>query len=185
MHSFPDKPQGLNWQDYPAGYISGAHGVSGNIILSLFSFPLLDIAGLKTLRLITYDKQVVEYKIKSIRAYKNSFVVNCGLKDRNMAEELKGSQLWLKKDYLLNSLSGFVLKFLGWELFDTNQNKICGTIIDFGFNGMQNLLVIKTEEGLFFDVPFFEGLEYIIQENQKRLELAVVEGLEGFTYSKE
>lgn len=182
QHSFPSKPEDADWQDYPVGYVSAPHGVAGNIILNLFSFPLVDITKLKILRLRAYDKQVLEYTIKFIRPHKQSFVINCGLKDRNKAEELQGSQLWLTKDYLLNSLSGSVLQFLGWELFDVNKNKSCGQVVDFGFNGAQNLLVVKTKEGVCFDIPFFKSLEHKVVAKAKRLELFVADGLEEFTY---
>lgn len=184
FHYFPEKPQQVNWQDYPVGYVSGAHGIGGNILLNLFVFPMVDISKLQYLRLYVYNKQVLEYKIKSIRNYKQSFVINCGLDNRNKAEELQGSQLWLKKSFLLNQESGFVLQFLGWELLDTNTNKSCGRIVDFGFNGVQNLLVIQTAENIFFDVPFFKQLEHKIIANKQQLALSLVEGLKEFTYSK-
>lgn len=175
----------MNWQDYPVGYVSGAHGIGGNILLSLFAFPLIDVSQLKHLRLYAYNKQVLEYKIKSIRPYKQSFVVNCGLDNRNKAEELQGSQFWLEKSFLLNQEAGFVLQFLGWEFFDTNTNKSCGRVVDFGFNGVQSLLVIKTAENTFFDVPFFKQLDYKVIAEKNQLELPLVEGLEEFTYSRE
>lgn len=184
LHYFPEKPQQINWQDYPVGYISGVHGIDGNVILSLFAFPVIDIGQLKHLRLYAYDKKMIEYKIKSLRSHKQSFVVNCNLEDRNKAEELKGSQLWLEKSFLLKQASGFILQFLGWELFDSNKNKSCGTIVDFGFNGAQNLLVIKAAENTFFDIPFFDKLEYKTVVEKKRLDLFVTEGLEEFVYKK-
>ncbi|MBE8221761.1 MAG: hypothetical protein HAW60_03420 [Bdellovibrionales bacterium] len=185
LHYFPKKPQQVNWQDYPAGYVSGAHGIDGNILISLFTFPVINIISLKNLRLYAYKEQVLEYKIKSIKAYKQSFIVNCGLEDRNKAEELKGTQLWLKKSFLLKQESGFILQFLGWDIFDKNKNKICGRVVDFGFNGAQSLLVIKTKEDTFFDIPFFKKLEHKIIEEKKQLQLSVTEGLEDFTYSTE
>ncbi|MBE8162593.1 MAG: hypothetical protein HAW63_01220 [Bdellovibrionaceae bacterium] len=184
QHFFPEKSQDVHWQEYPVGYVSAAHGIGGDIILHLFAFPVIEITQLKHLRLYAYNKQLLEYEIKSLRPYKQSFLVTCGLENRNKAEELQGSQLWLEKSFLLNQKSGFILQFLGWELFDTNKNKNCGKVVDFGFNGVQNLLVIKTLDNNFFDVPFFKHLDYKVCTEKKRIELSLVEGLEELTYAR-
>lgn len=186
-HHFPKKPQNTDWQDYPTGYVSGVHGIAGNILVSLFNFPIINIKNLQTLRLYTKNNQVIEHKIKSATVYKKTFIINCGLENRNQAEDLKGSQLWLNKSFLLTQSSGFILQFLGWKLFDTTSNKLYGQIVDFGFNGAQYLLIIKTlaiknKKQLYFDIPFFKELKHQIITDKQQLNLALTKGLDEFTY---
>lgn len=163
------------------GKVKDAHGIKGEIFILLFSGEAAWIDDLNELRLVAENSTEVKiFSIKSVRLHKNGLIAKTGeLKDRNEAELLKG---WLFEipSSLFVSKKGepiYLREIQGFEVVTTERGPV-GTIIGFGSNTVQDLLVIKSGENE-YEVPFVEAFVQKIDYDKRSLYLDLPSGLLG------
>jgi 16S rRNA processing protein RimM len=174
------------------GRVKDAHGIKGEIYITLFAGEAAWLDKLKDVRLVSEadDGQAVDGQaaknelklltVKSARIHKNGLIIKSNeITDRNAAEALKGHFLEIPQDFLKSELgeSLYLSEVKGFRVFTQHKGEV-GIIIGFSSNGFQDLLVVKTAWGD-FEIPFVEDfVERIDYENQE-MYLVVPEGLLG------
>ncbi len=133
-------------------YISGVHGVDGAVKLKSFSEAENGIESYDYL----YDKHGNIYEIKSCKiTAKNLLVKFKHIINRNQAEELKGTNLYIKAEQLapLEEDEFYHRDLLNLVVKDINDN-IYGSIIAIHNFGAGEILEIKSENRSSFFIPF-------------------------------
>lgn len=145
------------------GKISGIHGLRGEVFVHVFSKDVTWIQGLQELILensSTHDRKI--FHISSLRPHKTGFLVLLdGISDRTEAEKLR-SQLVFVDGKLFETEEGddsfYLSEIEGFQVFDSEI--YIGTINGFGTNTVQDLLVVKYENGN-IEIPLIE--EFLVQ----------------------
>ncbi|MEZ5922843.1 MAG: ribosome maturation factor RimM [Hyphomicrobiaceae bacterium] len=129
------------------GRITGAHGVRGEVVLAARTErpeaiaaygPLTDASGGR------------ELKIESVRVAGKGIIARIeGVDDRNAAEALKGTDLFVPRDRLppLGDGEHYASDLIGLEAFDPVGNSL-GRIVDVPNYGASDLLEIDPGGGL-------------------------------------
>jgi 16S rRNA processing protein RimM len=169
------------------GRVKDAHGLKGELFITLFAGEAAWLGQLKELRLISEAKSpgveqtlIKTLKIKSVRLHKNGLIAKTDeLQDRNEAESLKG---WLMEisSQLLVSKPGemiYLREIQGFRVFTEVKGEV-GIVHDFASNGAQDLLVVKTGWGD-FEIPFIEAFVKSIDFKAREIRLDIPEGLLG------
>lgn len=132
------------------GKIATAHGIKGLVKLIIYADdphtlekyrPLYtDEAGNKTLAL-TLKNPMGKYWLAAVK----------GITDRNQAEALRGTELWLDRDHLPEPEDGeyYHVDLIGLHAEDKNGINI-GTVIGVSNFGAGDLLEIKPPKGISF-----------------------------------
>lgn len=101
----------------------------------------------------------LEMKINSISARNDALFVKFeNVNDRNVAELLRGKEIFAKEDDLENLKDNeFYFKdLIGAEVFDEENNKI-GELIDIEQYGAADVISIR-EKNIIFSVPFIDSV---------------------------
>ena len=166
------------------GKVKDAHGIKGELFIVLFAGEAAWLGQLKTLRLIPSEnaspEQARELELKSARLHKNGLIAKTqDLADRNGAEALKGWLLEIPEHFLVSSVgdSIYLREIQNFKVVTKAKGEV-GTIDGFSSNGIQDLLVIKTNWGE-FEVPFVEAYVERIAYDEKTIYLDLPEGLLG------
>ena len=133
--------------------IGAAHGTKGEVKVKTFTAAPLDLAAYGSL----YDKDGKQFEIDDIRIQKNTVIVSfLGVTDRNAAESLKGTELYVERDQLPDDLDEdefYHTDLIGLTVKDELGQKI-GTVhalFDFGGGDLLELKLIKQKMVL---IPF-------------------------------
>lgn len=161
------------------GRVKDAHGIKGELFITLFPKEADWLKKLKTVALKKTEttSEVQTYTVKSARIHKNGLIVKTvEIPDRNAAELLKGYFFEIPAEFLVSN-KGESLYLVEIEGFDIHQDgtKI-GKIVAFSTNGAQDLLVVKTKDGE-FDIPFVEAFVKKIDYDNKFIDMNLPEGL--------
>jgi len=165
------------------GKVLDAHGIKGDIYALVFSGDASWVAKIKSLNL---DNQTFE--VKKIKVFKKGFIATLSqITDRNMAEALKGAEVWIDS-FLFVSKDGeslFLSELLNFTLDDKILGKI-GSVHSFSTNGLQDLLVISGERSsqnsaatlaVTFEIPFVKEFVIKIDYSDKIIYMNLPEGL--------
>lgn len=124
------------------GRIVGAHGIHGEVVIHSYAAvpedvgaygPLFDKAGSKS------------FKLSGVRAASKGVVARiAGVSDRNAAEALKGTELYVARDKLPEPEEGtyYVADLIGMTVVDPDGNEI-GKVVDSPDFGAGSLLEIR------------------------------------------
>ena len=133
--------------------IGAAHGTKGEVKVKTFTAAPLDLASYGSL----YDKNGKQFEIDDIRIQKNAVIVRfSGVTDRDAAESLKGTELYVERDQLPDDLDEdefYHTDLIGLKVKDELGQKI-GTVhalFDFGGGDLLELKLIKQKMVL---IPF-------------------------------
>lgn len=132
-----------------AGYISGAHGIRGEIILvsQVNDFNLLDDT-LDEGLVLGKDDSVVSFSVKSIRPHKGGYLIlSEDIPDRNKAESLRGYSWLVPKEKMVSEKAEniFLHEIEGFVVTDLTLGEL-GKIVGFGSNGSQDLIEVLIKE---------------------------------------
>ncbi|PZQ45680.1 MAG: 16S rRNA processing protein RimM [Micavibrio aeruginosavorus] len=135
------------------GEIATAHGIKGYVKVRPFvdDETLLERDGVFTSE--TENKTI---KIKLKNALKGDFVAQVdGISDRNAAELLRGTQLYIDRDTLPDTDDGeyYIEDLKGLRVIDKDGSTI-GDVISVENFGASDLLDIKPVSGASFYIPF-------------------------------
>lgn len=161
------------------GKVFDAHGIRGDLAITVFSKDINWIDGAKTLNLVK-DGQTTIVDVLKTRPHKKGFVCQLkGFTDRNRAEEAIGSEVWVDSK-LFTSNEGealFLKEILNFEVVDVEQKRI-GIIEAFSTNGIQDLLVVVNREiNKYYDIPFVKEFVIEVDQTNKKIILNLPEGL--------
>lgn len=160
------------------GFVKDAHGIRGELFLRFFTKEPAWLAQYTEVILGASAKEIQKFSIKKIKPHKNGYIVKLDeVKNRNHAEELKGSKLYIPADMLVSAEGEdiYLAEIEGFLVKDLRLGDI-GVIEQFRFNGAQDLLVVNYD-GREVEIPYVEA--FIIKENfeQKVIEMDLPEGL--------
>ncbi len=162
-----------------AGYISGAHGIRGEIILvsQINDIDLLEStldAGL----ILFKDGQTKSIAVDEIRPHKESFLIKSGdIPDRTAAEKLKGHSWIIPREKMTSAPNEniFLHEIEGFKVSDSHLGDI-GTIEGFSSNGSQDLLEVRTASGR-ASIPLVKAFLVKIDFNAKTVFMNLPDGL--------
>lgn len=128
-----------------AGYISGAHGIRGEIILvsQINDLNLLDDCIDEGI-FLGKGEDILSFAIDSIRPHKGGFLLlSQEIPDRNRAESLKGYSWLVPKEKMVSHEREniFLHEIEGFVVFDKKLGEL-GKIVSFSSNGPQDLIEI-------------------------------------------
>ena len=128
------------------GRIGGAHGLKGEVVVQSFAARPLD---LKAYGVLTDDAGKREFEIVSLREAGKGLIARLmGVEDRNHAEALRGTELFIERaklpppradDFYLADLIGLTAAM--------SDGTILGEVIDVPNYGAGDLIEIKPEAG--------------------------------------
>lgn len=159
------------------GRVRDAHGIQGEIFVALKARSADWLPDLETLGLGS-DENFKGYEVEEARPHKQGLIVQLkGVSDRNQAESLRGQTVAIPEGYLEAEPGEavFLRQLLGVQVVDHHQIAL-GQIVDFGFNGAQDLLVIENSKGR-FDVPLVDDFIVDFSLAEKTLVMDLPEGL--------
>ena len=164
------------------GVIRKAHGVRGEASVELWSDSIERLSTLGDVTLVSPDeKSTRPAKIESVRAHKERALVK--FREFGAPEELRDVHNWtieidpgsareLEADeYYLHDLAGLTL-------IDAEGHER-GTVLEAYEGGGGILLSVKRADGRTFDLPFAADICTEIDLEQKRIVVAIPEGLEN------
>lgn len=172
------------------GRVKDAHGLKGELFITLFAGEAAWLKKLKTLRLIkpgidsmqapALNAEAKELTVKSARSHKNGIIViSPEIKGRNEAETWKGWWLEIPRQFLIANRGEqiFLIEIQNFNVHVSGKGVI-GPITGFSSNGAQDLLLVKTAQGE-FEIPFVEAFVTKIDYDNKVVEMDLPEGLLG------
>lgn len=100
------------------------------------------------------SKKDQEFVIDNIRFGNKAILKFVGIKSIEQAQELVPFNLYIKRAELPELAEGeyYLNDLLGLKVLDLNSNEI-GQVYKLGFNGVQDILVIKLKNGALEEVP--------------------------------
>ncbi len=162
------------------GRVKDAHGLKGELFITLKAGEASWLKKLKTLRLLSPNKEVRSFAIKSARIHKNGIVVlSPEIKDRTAAEGFRGWSFEIPSEFLVSAKGEqiYLREILNFKLNVDTRGEI-GVIRGFSTNGAQDLLVVETKQGE-FEIPFVEAFVLEIDYTKRVIEMVLPEGLLG------
>ncbi len=163
------------------GRVKDAHGVKGEIFITLFAGEAAWLDKLREVYLVNEaagSNKVLS--IKSVRLHKNGLIVKTReIHDRNEAETLKGWFFEIPASFLVSEKgeSIYLREIQGFRVLVKGRGEV-GTIEAFSSNNVQDLLVVKTGWGD-FEIPFVEAFVEKMDFNARELHLDLPVGLLG------
>ncbi|MCB0378150.1 MAG: 16S rRNA processing protein RimM [Bdellovibrionales bacterium] len=165
------------------GKIHSAQGLKGEIYVSIFSGEAAWSDEWVTLFISDSESPDTEIPIESKKLHmkqkRYGFRVKLkGVNDRNQSEALVGKNVFIPEDFLTsdNDEEIYLREVLGFVVEDSERGRV-GEVIGFLDNGVQDLLVVKTDKGESFEVPFVEPILVEIDKDKEVIEMDIPYGL--------
>lgn len=167
------------------GEITTAHGIRGQVRVRCFGDNPDSLHKYGPLYTSETGTETVTITLQSPN--KGAWVARVKTKngvvdDRNVAETMRGTMLWIDRSALPNIESDdefYHTDLIGMDVADENGNAI-GTVADVQNFGASDLLEIKpTEGGPTFYVPFADDFIHDVDMDARRIIVEMVEGLRG------
>ncbi len=166
------------------GKVHSAQGIKGEIFVSIYSGEAEWADEWETL-FLSDDKTEAptqELKILKIREHQKQgrwgFSLNLeSITDRNKAEELKGQKVYIPESFLVSDEGEeiYLREVLGFRVIDQTRGDV-GVVVGFSGSALQDLLVVKGEEGQ-FEVPFVDPIHISTDKDKKQLQMDIPQGL--------
>jgi len=152
------------------GIITSPHGIRGTVKIQFFGE---DPKNLERAALWTSETGTQHFKLKLLSSSGKSVLAHVeGVSDRNMAETLRGIELWIDRDMLpeleensfyIEDLSGLQVRLVSGDLLGIVQ-----TVQNFGAS---DLLDVQPPSGSSFYIPFAE--HYVVSVDLENREIIV------------
>lgn len=155
------------------GKVLDAHGIRGDIYCYVFSGDASWVPKLRTVYL-----NEVKFNVLRAKAFKKGFIASLEeVTDRNRAEELKGAEVRVDSGLFVskNGEAFYLVELLNFQVTDKQLGSI-GVIEAFSSNGIQDLLIVKSE-GKVYEIPFVKDFVANIDYNNKIINMQLPEGL--------
>lgn len=161
------------------GKVKDAHGIKGELFIVLFAGEAAWLPKLNEIRLVEGASRKT-LTAKSVRLHKNGLIAKTTeITDRNEAENLKGWLFEIPASFLVSEAGEeiYLREVHGFKVITKAQGEV-GTIVAFGTNGLQDLLIVKTGWGE-FEIPFVEPFVESIDYEAREMRMDLPEGLLG------
>lgn len=155
------------------GAITGAHGIRGEVKLKSFTADPEAIAGYSPLE----TAKGRTFEIAKLRAQKEGFIATLkGVTDRNAAEALRGTELFVPRDRLPEPEDDevYVHDLFGLPVY-LADGSLLGEIVDVVDYGAGDLIDVKVEgRADTVLIPFAEG--YVLEADGDKVVIDLPEG---------
>jgi 16S rRNA processing protein RimM len=160
------------------GKIKQAHGLRGEVYILIFS---KDISWIKKLKEVSLNQsgKTKTFKVLKAKPFKDGFIASLdSIIDRNQSEALEGSEVWLESKLFKSepSETPYLIEVQNFSVIDRTLGEL-GQVTDFSFNGSQDLLIVTSDNGSVFEIPFVDQFVLKIDSDQKVLSVDLPEGL--------
>ncbi len=163
------------------GKVKEAHGLRGELYVLIFSGDTSWIDALENFQLLLpSESEAREFQVKKIKTHKKGIIVSVSeIADRTAAEKLVGSQFFVSEELFVSKKGEtiYLSEILNFSLIDDKNEKL-GEVSGFSSNGIQDLLIIKNQDGEHL-VPFVAPWIIDMDFNSKSLKMSLPEGLLG------
>ena len=166
----------------PIGKIVGAHGVKGNVKVYSFVESLSLFEQESSILVVSAKGSEKIFKIKWIKPHGRVVLLSLeGIENRDQAETLIGSELFVKRDSLPKLVDGSYYWFdiIGLAVF-TNDEKYIGRVESIIPTGSNDVYVVKDaqkDRDNEILIPAIESAVLEIDLEQKRMIVDLPEGL--------
>lgn len=166
----------------PIGKIVGAHGVKGNVKVYSFVESLSLFEQESSILVVSAKGSEKIFKIKWIKPHGRVVLLSLeGIENRDLAETLIGSELFVKRDSLPKLVDGSYYWFdiIGLAVF-TNDEKYIGRVESIIPTGSNDVYVVKDaqkDRDNEILIPAIESAVLEIDLEQKRMIVDLPEGL--------
>ena len=119
------------------------------------------------------------YEVRSVRTQKNMVILGlCGIDDRNAAEKMRGTELFVTEDDLPELPEGqfYVRDLIGMEV-RTEDGELLGTVSDVIQNTAQDLFEVELTEGRKVLIPKVDEFILNIDGAERMITVRLQEGL--------
>lgn len=165
------------------GKILNFHGIKGEVKMGFTAGNENLIKNLKQVYIFDENKKV-PYDVESVRFHKNLAIIK--FKQVNTVNDvllIKGLLVHIAEDVLKSKLETdefLISELIGLFVFDTDGNQI-GKVSDIGENKASNLLEIRKNNGASFMVPFVKDLVPVVDIENKKIVVNMLEGIDSNT----
>lgn len=159
-------PEGEGAKRICLGEISTAHGVRGLVRIRIYGDDPQAFSAYGPLFISESGEKTLSIRMKNA-AHKFWLAEVEGVADRNAAELLRGTKLWIERDKLPateNDDEFYYEDLIGMNVHTAEDGDI-GTVVAVENFGASDLLEVKPVAGATFYVPFAD--EYIVEVNMK------------------
>ena len=161
------------------GYISKAHGVQGELRAVFDVYDIREYRKVKTLWGGKRDKPMDELTLTSFKTQQKMEVLIRldGVTDRNQAEDMVGTTLYIPEAQLPNLPEGhfYYFEVIGFDVVDTNLGKL-GTVKDFADGNAHDILMM-TYQGHEVLIPVTDEFVGKADMEARTIETTLPEGL--------
>lgn len=162
------------------GKIKDAHGLKGELAVTVFSGDISWLKKLKTCGVKTKAQAAPQtMKVERVKPFKLGFILKAAeVNDRTQAETFKGAEFWIDDDLLVSQKGETIYlgEILNFKVKDKDQTDL-GKVINFTSNGAQDLLVVEKADGKTFEIPFVEAFIKKIDWKSQTLVMDLPEGI--------
>lgn len=149
------------------GFVLGAHGIRGEIRIRSLTLNPLDIASYGAL----VDETGAPFLLSSVRGNKKADVIAKvdGVADRNMAETLRGKNLYVSEDALPDLKeddNAYYAELIGFSV-ETESGVNLGQIKDIFDNNAHGVLDVVSPDGDLFCIPLVEEMFLGVERDEK------------------
>ena len=137
------------------GKIGSSVGLRGEVRVTLYSPDSINLKEGKVL-LLKHAGKSAELKCTGVRLQKDRPVIRLeGITDRNMADELRGMEIFITEDQLEELPEGqhYVRDIIGYKVHDLASGTDVGELRDVIQNTAQSILEVVNEEGKTVLIP--------------------------------
>ena len=170
------------------GKIGSSVGLRGEVRVTLYSpdsgnlkegkVLLLKHAG-KTAGTAGGGMRELEAKCTGVRLQKDRPVIKLeGITDRNMADELRGMEIYIREDQLEELPEGqhYVRDIIGYKVMDLASGREVGVLKDVIQNTAQNVLDIESAEGRQILIPAVDAFLKRFDDENGVIEVELIPG---------
>lgn len=173
------------------GKIHSAQGIRGDVFVFLFAKEAAWEGQWQTLSLSASSETEPDSHFKILKKkshfkqHKPGFVLTLeGVTTCNQAEDLIGMNVYVPESFLTteDGEKPFMREVLGFDVIDVNRGWV-GKVAGFSGNNLQYLVVIETQDGETFEVPFVSPIYCETHRDKKEVVFDIPHGLlpgEGF-----
>jgi 16S rRNA processing protein RimM len=162
------------------GKITGAHGIKGTCKAFFYSESLPAVESDSHIRLKNNRGLQKTYEIKWVKPHSKGFLLALkGINSREDAQDLIGSELYIKKENLseLEDDTHYWFDIIGLDVF-TVEDKYLGRVESIIPTGSNDVYVVKhTAEGDEILIPALKSVVLKIDKKSNRMRVDLPEGL--------
>lgn len=169
------------------GKILNFHGIQGEVKMGFTSGNESLIKTLKEVYIYINNNKVV-LSVDNVRFHKNFAIIKFNqINSVNDVMDIKGLLVHIPTDLLKSKLQKdefLISDLVGLDAFDDEGNKI-GVVCDLGENRATDLIQIRKADGLTFLVPFVKELVPVVDIENKKIVINMIEGIDPALVSKD